>query len=443
MISTSIHATHLDHIRRPHLLRAAVRQAQQAAHGPGYLRKPPHTLKSVLATLMQAPLYPVSLEIFQASIEFKSFKSGDALSCGSIAMRTAPLNHPNGACGYRIEYGGKAICYITDTEHRGGGPDKTIVELCRGADVMIYDSSYTDAEYPRYRGWGHSTWQEGVRVADAANVGTLAIFHHDPSHDDAFMDGVAREAAALRPGTAPERPAARAGGARRADAQPVSPRFERIFGWRGRWRRLALGLPTILGLSPRGWFLPHRYARLLPPPGSQPPYPVIEALFRREEPAFAAVLDSIDGHAPGARNQALPARAVVVPHLARCGGGLRLRCARANRDASSRSAQPSDATARQGAGRRRRDRGHRPRAARRHRRPCRRASWPRVCAGTRRSSRIRRAGDVLVHDPAHPDAGQRRRHPVRPRAADPAGARWSTSTTSSCPSTIRRSGWRN
>ena len=67
--------------------------------------------------------------------------------------------------------------------------------------------------------------------------------------------------------------------------------------WRGRWRRLALGLPTILGMSPRGWFLPHRYAGQLSPPGNQPPYPAIEALFQREEPAFAAVLDLIEMHA--------------------------------------------------------------------------------------------------------------------------------------------------
>ena len=67
---------------------------------------------------------------------------------------------------------------------------------------MIYDSSYTDDEYPRYKGWGHSTWQEGVRIADAAEVGTLVIFHHDPSHFDAFMDDVAREAAVMRPGVA-------------------------------------------------------------------------------------------------------------------------------------------------------------------------------------------------------------------------------------------------
>ena len=66
---------------------------------------------------------------------------------------------------------------------------------------MIYDCSYTDEEYPRFKGWGHSTWQEGARLCDLANVGTLVIFHHDPAHDDEFMDRVGEEAKALRPGT--------------------------------------------------------------------------------------------------------------------------------------------------------------------------------------------------------------------------------------------------
>ncbi len=66
---------------------------------------------------------------------------------------------------------------------------------------------------------------------------------------------------------------------------------------RGRWRRLALGLPTVLSLAPRGWFIPHRYAPLLPPPGAQPPYPAIEALFERHDAAFKAVLDLVDGQA--------------------------------------------------------------------------------------------------------------------------------------------------
>jgi phosphoribosyl 1,2-cyclic phosphodiesterase len=67
--------------------------------------------------------------------------------------------------------------------------------------MMIYDATYTDAEFPQHRYWGHSTWQEGVRLADAAGVRTLVIFHHDPGHDDAFMDRVAAEAATTRRGT--------------------------------------------------------------------------------------------------------------------------------------------------------------------------------------------------------------------------------------------------
>lgn len=191
--------THLDHIAGLTFFAPLFERRNSVRMWAGHLEAP-YTLKKVVGHLMQAPLYPVSLDVFQATVEFREFKSGEDLSCGAVAVRTAPLNHPNGATGYRIDHLGKSICYITDTEHRAGQIDGTIVELCRGADVMIYDSSYTDQEYERYRGWGHSTWQEGVRVADAAGVGTLAIFHHDPSHDDAFMDGVAREAALARPG---------------------------------------------------------------------------------------------------------------------------------------------------------------------------------------------------------------------------------------------------
>ena len=67
---------------------------------------------------------------------------------------------------------------------------------------------------------------------------------------------------------------------------------------RGRWRRLALGMPTVMGLRPRGWFIPHRYAHLLPPPGAQPPYPVIEEIFRSRQSEFLAVLGLVDAEAP-------------------------------------------------------------------------------------------------------------------------------------------------
>jgi predicted O-methyltransferase YrrM len=71
----------------------------------------------------------------------------------------------------------------------------------------------------------------------------------------------------------------------------------RTLSLRGRWRRLMLGLPTVLGLRPRGWFIPHRYAPLLPPPGAQPPYQAIETLFQSKTADFEAVIALADRHA--------------------------------------------------------------------------------------------------------------------------------------------------
>ena len=159
-------------------------------------------IEMVLNGMMIAPLFPIPMGIFTAAIDFNDFAAGQVLSPHpGIRLSTGPLNHPNEATGYRLEYEGKVVAYITDTEHRPGGFDANVLKLIDGADVMIYDASYTDAEYPSHQNWGHSTWQEGMRLADAAGVKTLVIFHHDPGHDDAFMDQVAADAALARPGT--------------------------------------------------------------------------------------------------------------------------------------------------------------------------------------------------------------------------------------------------
>lgn len=116
-----------------------------------------------------------------------TISAGDTLEPGpGIVLKTAPLNHPNGACGYRVEFAGRSICYITDTEHYPEGRDQTVVDLVQGSDIMIYDATYTEEEYPRFVGFGHSTWEEAVRVADAASVKTLVLFHHEPTHTDEF-----------------------------------------------------------------------------------------------------------------------------------------------------------------------------------------------------------------------------------------------------------------
>lgn len=163
---------------------------------------PENTLENVLVEMMIAPLFPVPPQIFLADVSYHDFRCGETLAPhDGVTIRTAPLNHPNRATGYRIEFDGKAICYVTDTEHSEDGLDRNILDLIESADLVIYDATYTDAEYPRYKGFGHSTWQEGMRLVEAAKAKTLVIFHHDPAHDDAAMDKIGREAAAARTGT--------------------------------------------------------------------------------------------------------------------------------------------------------------------------------------------------------------------------------------------------
>jgi phosphoribosyl 1,2-cyclic phosphodiesterase len=165
---------------------------------------PPHgrTTKEALSVMMADPLFPVGLDEFKAKIEYRDFRAGETLKPHSNAtLRTMPLNHPGGCTGYRLDFGNKSIAYVTDTEHKPGTLDRNVLDLAGGADLLIYDANYTDEEFPKYVGWGHSTWQEGVRLADAADVDTLVLFHHDPKHNDELLDCINTEAERMRPGT--------------------------------------------------------------------------------------------------------------------------------------------------------------------------------------------------------------------------------------------------
>jgi phosphoribosyl 1,2-cyclic phosphodiesterase len=153
------------------------------------------SIRDVLAGQMTQPTFPVPLEAMQARMTFEDFKAGDTIDLfPGVTARTTALNHPNGATGYRIEAGGRSICYVTDTEHVPGKPDKNVLGLIEGADLVVYDATYTDAEFESKVGWGHSTWQEAVRLAKEARVKRLALFHHDPSHTDDRMDAIGAEA---------------------------------------------------------------------------------------------------------------------------------------------------------------------------------------------------------------------------------------------------------
>jgi phosphoribosyl 1,2-cyclic phosphodiesterase len=193
--------THLDHCHGLPFFAPCYDARNRIRVWAGHL-KPDAGIEGVLGKMMAPPLFPIPLDIFSAKLEFNDFAAGESLvTPPGVALRTGILNHPNRATGYRLEHGGKAVAYITDTEHEPGRLDAEVLQLVDRADAMIYDCTYTDDEFPTHRHWGHSTWQEAVRLANAAGVKTLVLFHHDPDHDDTFMDRVAAEAAAARPGT--------------------------------------------------------------------------------------------------------------------------------------------------------------------------------------------------------------------------------------------------
>ena len=89
---------------------------------------------------------------------------------------------------------------ISDTEHLEGELDPVVLSLIEDAELVVYDCSYTDEEMVKYRGWGHSTWQQGIRLCEAAGAQRLAIFHHDPFRTDTELAAIETSARAIFPG---------------------------------------------------------------------------------------------------------------------------------------------------------------------------------------------------------------------------------------------------
>lgn len=163
------------------------------------------TIKQRLTDQMLHPNFPVPFQVMQAEFNFNDVEIGEKVEIGEITIENAQLNHPGEAVGYRINWRGYSAAYISDTEHLTEGLDPNVLWLARNADVMIYDATYTDEEYYSKAtskvGWGHSTWQEAVKIAKAAKAKKLVIFHHDPLHNDDFLDHVGEQASQQFPNT--------------------------------------------------------------------------------------------------------------------------------------------------------------------------------------------------------------------------------------------------
>ena len=197
--------THMDHIQGLPFFAPLYNPNSDVRLNAGHLGGEKYDLQGIIGTmLMKDPVFPVPSSLIEQACSFSDYDCGKVFDLGrGVVIKTGKLNHPNGACGYRIEFDGKVIAICTDTEHYEGEIDANVVELAQDADIMVYDSAYTDEEYPKFKGWGHSTWQEAIKVADKAQVKQTLLFHHDPSHSDDKMDQIAREAVAVREGVRP------------------------------------------------------------------------------------------------------------------------------------------------------------------------------------------------------------------------------------------------
>lgn len=153
-------------------------------------------LRAALARQMTPPTFPIGLDALRARLRFQEAVSGEPFEVGPFRVTPADLHHPDGVIAWRVEADGRALVYATDTEH-GDTLDPRLLRLAEGADLLVHDAQYTDAEYPNRRGWGHSTWSQAVEAARSAFARRLALFHHDPRREDDALAVIEDRARAL------------------------------------------------------------------------------------------------------------------------------------------------------------------------------------------------------------------------------------------------------
>jgi len=152
------------------------------------------SMREVASAQMDGVYFPITLKEFGARVDFRDIGE-ESLEIDGIQVSTMMLSHPGICLGYRMDYAGRSVCYITDnelfledSENHNPGYEKKLQDFCRGTDVLITDSTYTDEEYKTKVGWGHSCLSKVAQFAHHAEAKTLCLFHHDPDQNDAAID---------------------------------------------------------------------------------------------------------------------------------------------------------------------------------------------------------------------------------------------------------------
>ncbi len=156
-------------------------------------------LQVAIEEQMADPYFPVKMDEMAAHRNFYEIDE-DKIAFDDCVVQTLWLNHPQGCLGFRVETENKVLVYATDNEPGHPHFDKNVRKLAEGADVLIYDAQYLPEEYEASkRGWGHSTWREGVNIVMESGAKELILFHHDPDHNDTLIDSIVTQARSYYP----------------------------------------------------------------------------------------------------------------------------------------------------------------------------------------------------------------------------------------------------
>jgi phosphoribosyl 1,2-cyclic phosphodiesterase len=156
------------------------------------------TLAQAFHQSLRPPYFPVRLSDLRGEFGFHEVQPGRFM-VGEVQVTVACVPHVGLTAGFRLDWRGRSVAFVPDHQQPTDGSHDvapSVLELAAGADLLIHDAQYTSEEFQAKYDWGHSTVEYAVEIGTRAEVGMLALFHHDPSHSDDFVDSLAAEARA-------------------------------------------------------------------------------------------------------------------------------------------------------------------------------------------------------------------------------------------------------
>ncbi|MFH1368104.1 MAG: MBL fold metallo-hydrolase [Elusimicrobiota bacterium] len=156
-------------------------------------------LKDILSSQMSYEFFPISFHDLKSKISFTEICSNQ-FSLNGCKIKTIRNNHSIFTSSLRIEQNGKSFVFMTDNELESANPlteRGRFIEFCRGADYLIHDSQFTEEEYVYRKTWGHSTFDQSIKLAKDSGVKNLGFFHHDPNRKDKELSALSRKYSAL------------------------------------------------------------------------------------------------------------------------------------------------------------------------------------------------------------------------------------------------------